>query len=122
MDGKCAGSALACPGRAAATPHTVHRWAGSSGSPGRAPSPGQVAPQAVLVSTNPQRKNTDLSPAAPGLKEPSKRPPLLSFQLQSTHIHHSASRINFIIVFSKTILQHVVLYPYAFCKCNTKNE
>lgn len=60
----------------------------------------------------PAEQRTGLSPV-PGLEASSKPP---------THIRSSGSGINFIIVFSKTILQHVVLYPYAFCKCNTKND
>lgn len=66
----------------------------------------------------PPTTTTALSPA-PGLGV-FKAPAAVLFQ--ATHIHYSVSRINFIIVFSKTILQHVVLYPYAFCKCNTKND
>lgn len=72
--------------------------------------------------------------ACSGLHEPTEKEPELqsstwprdTFRAPTTlliliHPHTSfCIRINFIIVFSKTILQYIVLYPYAFCKCNTK--
>lgn len=91
----------------------------SCAGPGRGPTSWSGGTTGLFCPPHPyQKKSTALS-SAPGLGV-FKAPTAVLFQ--ATHIHYSVSRINFIIVFSKTILQHVVLYPYAFCKCNTKND
>lgn len=114
MDGKGSGSALTCPGRAAVAPHIIHRHCQLLQQPWAGP-----LLLGCLASTSPQRKSTALS-LAPDPGASAKHPLLLSAFIP--HTRYSVSRINFIIVFSKTILQHVVLYPYAFWKCNTKND